>query len=99
MGKNKLAYDTLVLGEGKKNGSPIEAVQKKSYDEGVNDEFVIPTIITEEGEPIATIDSEDSIIFFNFRPDRARQITRAIVDEDFSGFERDKKKLILFMLP
>lgn len=88
--RTKLAYDTLVLGEGKKNGSPIEAVQK-SYDEGVNDEFVIPTIITEKGEPIATIDSEDSIIFFNFRPDRARQITRAIVDEDFSGFERDKK--------
>lgn len=88
--RTKLAYDTLVLGEGKEDVSSIEAVQK-SYDEGINDEFVIPTIITEKGEPIATIDSGDSLIFFNFRPDRARQITRAIVDKDFDGFERDKK--------
>ena len=88
--RTKLAYDALVLGNGKKDTFPIEAVQR-SYDEGINDEFVIPTIITEKGNPRATIDSGDSIIFFNFRPDRARQITRAIVDEDFDGFERDKK--------
>lgn len=88
--RTKLAYDALVLGNGKKDTFPVEAVQR-SYDEGINDEFVIPTIITEKGNPRATIDSGDSIIFFNFRPDRARQITRAIVDEDFDGFERDKK--------
>lgn len=88
--RTKLAYDSLVLGEGKKDICPIEAVEK-SYNEGINDEFVVPTVITDKEEPIATINNGDSIIFFNFRPDRARQITRAIVDEDFDGFQRDKK--------
>ncbi len=88
--RTKLAYDAMVLGSGKMDSSPTEAVQK-SYDEGINDEFIIPTVITENNRPIATIDSGDSIIFFNFRPDRARQITRSIVDEDFHGFERGKK--------
>lgn len=88
--RTKLAYDAMVLGEGKKDTSSIEAVEK-SYKEGVTDEFVIPTVILEGDKPVATIDDKDSIIFFNFRPDRARQITRAIVDEEFEGFERDKK--------
>ena len=88
--RTKLSYDALVLGIGKVDDSPVEAIIK-SYDEGINDEFVIPTVITKEGKPTATIDNEDSIIFFNFRPDRARQITRAIVDDDFHGFEREKK--------
>lgn len=88
--RTKLAYDAMVLGEGKQDSCPIDAVAK-SYSEGINDEFVLPTVITQSGKPIATIDNEDSIIFFNFRPDRARQITRAIVDEDFDGFHRDKK--------
>jgi 2,3-bisphosphoglycerate-independent phosphoglycerate mutase len=94
--RTKLAYDALVLGEGKKDESPTDAVQK-SYDEGINDEFIIPTVITDNGEPITTIDSGDSIIFFNFRPDRARQITRAIVDENFDGFEREKKVNTFFV--
>lgn len=88
--RTKLAYDAMVLGRGKMDSSPVEAVQK-SYDEGINDEFVVPIVITKNNKPIATIDSGDSIIFFNFRPDRARQITRAIVDEEFNGFEREKK--------
>jgi len=88
--RTKLAYDAMVLGKGKVDINPIEAVGK-SYQEGINDEFVVPTVIIEDGRPIATIDNGDSIIFFNFRPDRARQITRAIVDEDFQGFEREKK--------
>ena len=88
--RTKLAYEAMVLGKGNTHNCPIEAVQK-SYDDGINDEFIIPTVITEEGSPIATIDRGDSIIFFNFRPDRARQITRAIVDEDFDGFERVKR--------
>lgn len=88
--RTKLAYEAMVLGRGKTDTCPIEAVAK-SYKEGINDEFIVPTVIVEEGEPVATIDSGDSIIFFNFRPDRARQITRAIVDEEFTGFERKKK--------
>ncbi|NLW22989.1 MAG: 2,3-bisphosphoglycerate-independent phosphoglycerate mutase, partial [Tissierellia bacterium] len=88
--RTKLAYDAMVLGEGEKESSPVEAIQK-SYDKGIKDEFVIPKVITNDGNPVATIDSGDSIIFFNFRPDRARQITRALVDEDFEGFPREKK--------
>ncbi len=58
---------------------------------GVVDEFVIPTVITDEdGQPVAKAEEDDSFIFFNFRPDRAREITRAIVDPDFDGFEREK---------
>ncbi|MCF6466647.1 2,3-bisphosphoglycerate-independent phosphoglycerate mutase [Clostridium sp. Cult2] len=88
--RTQLAYDAMVLGKGRENESPTDGVQK-SYDEEIYDEFVIPMVITEKGKPVATIDNGDSIIFFNFRPDRARQITRAIVDEDFDGFKRDKK--------
>ncbi len=87
--RTKLAYEAMVLGKGKKDTSPTETVQK-SYDEGINDEFVIPTVITQNNKPVATIDSGDSVIFFNFRPDRARQITRAIVDDEFEGFQRGK---------
>lgn len=88
--RTELAYKAMVQGKGILNSSPIDAVQR-SYDEGINDEFIVPTVITEKGKPIATIDNGDSIIFFNFRPDRARQITRAIVDRDFEGFKRGKE--------
>ena len=59
-----------------------------TYDAGVTDEFVVPTVITDNGRPVATIQADDSIIFYNFRPDRAREITRAFIMEDFDGFER-----------
>lgn len=82
------AYAAMVYGEGEKSLSASEAV-RDSYNQGVTDEFILPTVITDSnGDPIATIKPEDSIIFFNFRPDRAREITRTFIDEDFSGFER-----------
>lgn len=85
-----LAYDALLLGQGQLYENPIDAIEE-SYKRGVNDEFVLPTVITEDGRPVKVIEDNDSIIFFNFRPDRARQITRALVDEDFNGFVRKKK--------
>ena len=77
------AYAAMVYGEGVKAECPVCAVQN-SYDENVTDEFVVPTVC-EGAEPVA---SGDSVIFYNFRPDRAREITRTLVDPDFSGFER-----------
>ena len=81
----KLAYDAIVNGEGNKNPDPV-AVMQKSYDAGVTDEFIVPTVVTEG----AGIKAGDSVIFFNFRPDRARELTRTLVDPDFAGFEREK---------
>lgn len=77
------AYSALVYGEGVKADNAVDAVAA-SYAEGVTDEFVVPTVCVEN----ATIKSGDSVIFYNFRPDRAREITRTFVDPDFSGFER-----------
>lgn len=84
----EVAYKALVMGEGPKSESAIDCVQA-SYDSGVNDEFIIPTVMTKDLEPVGKIEEGDSVIFFNFRPDRAREITRAIVDVDFNGFDRD----------
>ena len=77
------AYAALVYGEGEKNFDAVDAMQK-SYDNGVTDEFIVPTVVTEG----ATIGANDSVICFNFRPDRAREITRTFVDSEFDGFER-----------
>lgn len=85
----KLAYNAMVLGEGVSASDACEAV-RKSYADGIMDEFVIPTVISDNGKPIATIDANDSVIFFNFRPDRAREITRTFVDPDFTNFVRAK---------
>ena len=85
----KKAYDTLTKGEGNTASSGPEAIQK-SYDEGVTDEFVVPTVVVKNGAPVAIIKDKDSIIFFNFRPDRAREITRAFCDDDFKGFDRKR---------
>lgn len=79
------AYDAMVLGEGVQESDPVEAI-KNSYANGVTDEFVLPTVVDKDG----VISEGDSVICFNFRPDRARQITRAFVDPDFTGFERKK---------
>ncbi len=81
------AYDSLVLGEGVKATDPIAAMQA-SYDAGVTDEFVVPTVITDEaGQPLSTVKADDSVIFFNFRPDRAREITKAfcLTDEEIAA--------------
>lgn len=85
----ELAYNALTLGEGVKADSAVQAVQQ-SYDAGENDEFVRPTVVLTNGEPTATINENDSIIFFNFRPDRAREITRAFCCDDFDKFDRKK---------
>ena len=93
----ELAYNAIALGKGNYANSATEAIQK-SYDEGKNDEFIVPTVIVENDEPVATIKPGDSIIFGNFRPDRAREITRAIVDEEFTGFERENIKTLFVCL-
>ena len=83
------AYNALTLGEGELVGNAEEAV-RKSYEEGVTDEFVTPKVVVENGVPVATINEGDSILFFNFRPDRAREISRAFIMSDFDNFERKK---------
>ena len=85
----KKCYDALVRGEGNKATSATIAIEN-SYQKEVFDEFVEPTVIVNNDVPIAKIEENDSIIFFNFRPDRAREITRAIVDPDFNEFETEK---------
>ncbi|WP_066633378.1 2,3-bisphosphoglycerate-independent phosphoglycerate mutase [Desulfolucanica intricata] len=85
------AYEAMVYGKGPVAESPLEAVEE-SYRREKTDEFVEPTVIIRAGEkPVATIADQDGIIFYNFRPDRARQITRAFVDEDFIEFDRGAK--------
>ena len=87
------AYDSLVFGKGVINTSATDAMQK-SYDDDVTDEFVLPTVIVDEdGKPLSLVKENDSVIFFNFRPDRAREITRAFCDDKFTGFKRDFIKL------
>ena len=93
------AYNTLVAGEGLVASDPIEAI-KKSYTEGVTDEFVIPTVISDSsisnslgnnspGRPLSVIRDGDGVIFFNFRADRARELTRALTQKDFDKFHRN----------
>ena len=81
------AYAALTYGEGLTASNAAEAMQQ-SYDAGVTDEFVVPTVVLTDGKPTATIQAQDSVIFYNFRPDRAREISRAYIFEDFDGFER-----------
>jgi 2,3-bisphosphoglycerate-independent phosphoglycerate mutase len=85
--RTKIAYDALTKGEGVKADSAPAAIQA-SYDIHETDEFMKPAIIMKDGQPVATIGNGDAIIFYNFRPDRARQITRAFCDDDFTRFER-----------
>lgn len=77
------AYNALVLGEGVQESDPVQAI-KNSYANDVTDEFMLPTVVDKNG----MIKADDSVVFFNFRPDRARQITRAFVDPEFTGFVR-----------
>lgn len=83
------AYDAMALGKGETAASGVEAVEK-SYAKDETDEFVAPTVVLANGKPVATINEGDSVIFFNFRPDRARQLTRTFIQPDFDGFERGK---------
>lgn len=88
----ELAYDAMVYGKGEMGSSALEVI-KKSYHDNKTDEFILPTIILEDGMPTATIKDNDSVIFFNFRPDRAREITRALNDKEFDGFKRNNLSL------
>lgn len=92
----ELAYKAMALGEGNQSTNGILAV-KDSYEAGKLDEFVVPTVIEKDGKPLATIKDNDSIICFNFRPDRAREITRTFCDDEFNGFERGVRKNVKFV--
>ena len=90
------AYIALTKGDGLQATSGPEGIQA-SYDRDETDEFVKPTIVMKNGAPVATIKDGDSVIFFNFRPDRAREITRSFCDDDFKGFAREKKLDITYV--
>lgn len=92
----KLSYLALTKGEGLKAANAEEAVLS-SYNRDETDEFVKPTVIVNGGVPVGTINDDDSIIFFNFRPDRAREITHAFCDDDFRSFKREKKLDIVYV--
>jgi len=83
----KRAYDAIYHGEGKKTTNPVQAVEE-SYEEEVFDEFIEPIVVEKDGEPVGTVEDDDTILFFNFRPDRAIQLSRAITEEDFNEFDR-----------
>ena len=83
----ELAYKAIAYGEGNTAADPVAAVES-SYGADVTDEFVVPTVIERDGKPVAVVKNDDSVIFYNFRPDRAREITRAFCNDDFDGFER-----------
>ena len=86
------AYDVLVHGKGDYAKTAVSALED-SYQKEITDEFIVPTVIGEEGKPTATIKDGDSVIFFNFRPDRGREMTRALNDKVFAGFERENLNL------
>ena len=84
------AYAALTKGEGVEASDGVSAIAA-SYAQGVTDEFMVPAVVKRDGKPLATIQDKDSVIFYNFRPDRAREITRAFCDEEFTGFPREKR--------
>jgi 2,3-bisphosphoglycerate-independent phosphoglycerate mutase len=90
--RTEKAYRAMVYGDGPKYTDPVQAV-KESYEKSVYDEFVIPTVITDKnGQPVGLIEDDDAVIFYNFRPDRAIQISLAFTNDDFRGFDRGPKK-------
>ncbi|MBP5773219.1 MAG: 2,3-bisphosphoglycerate-independent phosphoglycerate mutase [Eubacterium sp.] len=94
--RTEKAYVALTKGEGVKATDPVQAI-KDSYAKDVTDEFMLPTVIEKDGKPVATIQDNDSVVFCNFRPDRARQITRAFCADDFDGFNREKKLDLVYV--
>ena len=90
------AYKALVAGEGNTAESATAGIQA-SYDEDVTDEFVVPFVVTKDGAATATIKENDSVVFFNFRPDRARELTRTFCDDSFDGFERGDRVKTTFV--
>lgn len=90
--RTEKAYNALVNGKGEIFDNDVEAV-KDSYAENVTDEFIKPLLIKDENDELGIVNDNDSIIFYNFRPDRARQLTRAFVDDNFTNFDRQKKNV------
>ena len=90
------AYRALTQGEGNQADSATDGIQA-SYDDGKTDEFVVPFVVMKDGQPTAVIKDHDSIIFYNFRPDRAREITRAFCDDEFKGFDRGKRLDVVYV--
>ncbi|MBO4902598.1 MAG: 2,3-bisphosphoglycerate-independent phosphoglycerate mutase [Lachnospiraceae bacterium] len=91
----KLSYAALTEGEGMKAANAEDAV-RMAYERKESDEFIKPTVIVNGGVPVCTIDDDDSVIFYNFRADRARELTHAFCDDDFRSFKRSKKPEVLF---
>ena len=85
----KQGYDAIAEGRGKAEAACAAQAVQQSYDAGTTDEFILPTVIMKDGKPVATVEPGDSVVFFNFRPDRARELTRALIEPDFSDFERE----------
>ena len=91
----KAVYLAMTQGEGNKASNAVEAVLA-SYDNGITDEFIKPTVIVNGGVPVGTVNDDDSVIFFNFRPDRARELTRAFCEDEFRMFKRERLNNICF---
>lgn len=90
------AYNAMTKSEGATASGAPEGIQA-SYDAGVNDEFVVPFVVTKNGAPVAKIQEKDSVVFYNFRPDRAREITHCFCDDEFDKFARGKRMDITFV--
>lgn len=90
------AYKAMAEGVGEKADSAITAIDA-SYAKDVTDEFVVPVVVEKDGKPVATVNDKDTVIFYNFRPDRAREITRAFCADDFDGFNRGTRKDVTFV--
>ncbi len=96
--RTKLAYDALTIGVAPYKTPDAETAVSEAYERGETDEFIKPTVITDsEGKPEAVIKDNDSVIFFNFRPDRARQLTWAFVNKDFENFPREKHPKVYYV--
>ena len=92
--RTKQAYDSMVTGDSPRSRSAVEYI-RKSYESGVSDEFVVPgTIVDADDQPVGLIQEGDSVVFFNFRSDRARQLTRSLALDEFEGFERNPRRQI-----
>ncbi len=90
------SYIALTKGIGEEADSATAGIQA-SYDKDVTDEFVVPFVVKKDGKPVATINDGDSIVFFNFRPDRAREITHCFCDDEFDKFDRGPRKKITYV--
>ncbi|MFL5593589.1 MAG: 2,3-bisphosphoglycerate-independent phosphoglycerate mutase [Gemmatimonadaceae bacterium] len=95
--RTELAYRAVVLGDGTTVSNPLDAI-REAYDSGKTDEFMLPVVVTENGNPVAPMRDGDSVICFNYRSDRMRQIVRALIDPRFDGFDLPRPRVLLTTL-